>query len=71
MHGLACGPVREEQTLTVLNHGAIATLLRMTALTAFLVGPVGAYAYAQSGDRETGASGAGFVLYMSLQRNRL
>ncbi|MDP2734103.1 MAG: hypothetical protein Q8O63_13525 [Hoeflea sp.] len=57
--------------MTILTHGAIATFLRMTALTAFLVGPVGAYAYAQTGDKQTGASGAGFVLYMSLQRNRL
>jgi len=47
----------------------IATLLRITALAAFLVGPVGAYAYAQSGDKQSGLSGAGFVLYMSLQRN--
>ena len=29
----------------------ITTLLRMTALVSFLVGPVGAYAYAQTGDK--------------------
>ena len=50
-------------------HSAITTLLRITALAAFLVGPVGAFAYAQTGDKQSGLSGAGFVLYMSLQRN--
>lgn len=47
----------------------ITTLLRMTALVSFLVGPVGAYAYAQTGDKGAGLSGAGYVLYVSLQRN--
>ena len=47
----------------------ITTLLRMTALVSFLVGPVGAYAYTQSGDKGAGLSGAGYVLYVSLQRN--
>jgi len=47
----------------------ITTLLRMTALVSFLVGPVGAYAYTQSGDKGPGLSGAGYVLYVSLQRN--
>lgn len=48
---------------------SITTLLRMTALVSFLVGPVGAFAYAQSGDKGAGLSGAGYVLYVSLQRN--
>ncbi|WP_290777353.1 hypothetical protein [Hoeflea sp.] len=47
----------------------ITTLLRMTALVSFLVGPVGAYAYAQTGDKGPGLSGAGYVLYVTLQRN--
>ena len=47
----------------------ITTLLRMTALVSFLVGPVGAFAYAQTGDKGAGLSGAGYVLYVSLQRN--
>ena len=49
---------------------SITTLLRMTALVSFLVGPVGAFAYAQTGDKGAGLSGAGYVLYVSLQRNR-
>lgn len=53
--------------LNVTN--TITTLLRMTALVSFLVGPVGAYAYAQTGDKGPGLSGAGYVLYVSLQRN--
>ncbi|MEQ8306769.1 MAG: hypothetical protein RIA09_09425 [Hoeflea sp.] len=48
---------------------SLSTFLRITAFTAFLVGPVGAFAYAQTGDKGPGLSGAGFVLYMSLQRN--
>ena len=55
--------------MKIRTHHAVATLLRITALATFLVGPVGAYAYAQTGDRDSGLSGAGFVLYMSLQRN--
>ncbi|SOE09158.1 hypothetical protein SAMN05877838_0676 [Hoeflea halophila] len=47
----------------------VTTLLRMTALVSFLVGPVGAFAYAQTGDKGPGLSGAGYVLYVSLQRN--
>ena len=48
---------------------SITTLLRITALVSFLVGPVGAFAYAQTGDKGSGLSGAGYVLYVSLQRN--
>ena len=55
--------------MSIHFHHAITTLLRITALITFLVGPVGAYAYAKTGDRDSGLSGAGFVLYMSLQRN--
>ena len=47
----------------------ITTLLRMAALVSFLVGPVGAFAYAQTGDKGASLSGAGYVLYVSLQRN--
>lgn len=52
------------------THRTLSTLLRMMAFTAFLVGPVGALAYAQTGDKGQGLSGAGFVLYMSIQRGR-
>lgn len=48
---------------------SITTLLRITALVSFLVGPVGAFAYAQTGDKGPGLSGAGYVLYVTLQRN--
>ncbi|MDF1607654.1 hypothetical protein PZ897_05640 [Hoeflea sp. YIM 152468] len=57
--------------MTLHLHVAIATMLRIIALAAFLVGPVGAYAYAKTGDRDSGLSGAGFVLYISLQRNSM
>lgn len=50
-------------------HRSLATLLRIAAITAFLVGPVGAFAYAQTGDKNSSLTGAGFVLYVSLQRN--
>ncbi|WP_299861205.1 hypothetical protein [uncultured Hoeflea sp.] len=50
-------------------HRSLATLLRIAAITAFLVGPVGAFAYAQTGDKSSSLTGAGFVLYVSLQRN--
>jgi hypothetical protein len=55
--------------LRIKIHNSITTLLRMTALVSFLVGPVGAFAYAQTGDKGAGLSGAGYVLYVSLQRN--
>lgn len=50
-------------------HNTITTGLRMAALVSFLMGPVGAFAYAQTGDKGPGLSGAGYVLYVSLQRN--
>jgi hypothetical protein len=50
-------------------HHSITTALRITALVSFLVGPVGAFAYAQTGDKGPGLSGAGYVLYVTLQRN--
>ena len=53
---------------TRIQH-SITTLLRITALVSFLVGPVGAFAYAQTGDKGPGLSGAGYVLYVTLQRN--
>lgn len=48
---------------------SISTLLRIAAFTAFFVGPVGAYAYANAGDKGPGMTGAGYVLYVTLQRN--
>ena len=53
---------------TRIQH-SITTLLRITALVSFLVGPIGAFAYAQTGDKGPGLSGAGYVLYVSLKRN--
>lgn len=53
---------------TRIQH-SITTLLRITALVSFLVGPVGAFAYTQTGDKGPGLSGAGYVLYVSLKRN--
>lgn len=50
-------------------HRSLSTLLRIAAITAFLVGPVGAFAFAQTGDKGSNLTGAGFVLYVSLQRN--
>jgi hypothetical protein len=50
-------------------HNTVTTILRMAALVTFLMGPVGAFAYAQTGDKGPGLSGAGYVLYVSLQRN--
>ena len=48
---------------------SISTLLRMVVFTAFFVGPVGAFAFANAGDKGPAMTGAGFVLYVSLQRN--
>lgn len=48
---------------------SLSTLLRIAAFTAFFVGPVGAYAYANAGDKGPGVTGAGYVLYVTLQRN--
>ncbi|MDP2120509.1 MAG: hypothetical protein Q8S27_21990 [Hoeflea sp.] len=48
---------------------SIFMVLRIAALTAVFVGPVGAFAYANAGDKGPGMTGAGFVLYVSLQRN--
>ena len=55
--------------MTIRLHNTLSTLLRMTALVSFLVGPVGAFAYAQTGEKASGLSGAGYVLYVTLQRN--
>lgn len=49
---------------------SISTLLRIAVFTAFFVGPVGAFAYANAGDKGPALTGAGFVLYVSLQRGR-
>ena len=45
----------------------IATALRICLLTATFVGPMGAFAMANAG-AENNISGAGLVLYVSLQR---
>ncbi|WP_162473524.1 hypothetical protein [Hoeflea sp. BAL378] len=50
------------------NRHSLATVLRIAAFTAFMVGPVGAFAYANAGDKGPGMTGAGFVLLVSLQR---
>ncbi|WP_171904847.1 hypothetical protein [Hoeflea olei] len=47
---------------------SLSTFLRIAAFTAFFVGPVGAFAYANAGDKGPGMTGAGLVLYVSLQR---
>jgi len=54
--------------MSIKTRRSIATCLRIAAFTAFFVGPVGAFAYANAGDKGPGMSGAGFVLYVSLQR---
>lgn len=48
---------------------SLAVFLRIMAFTAVLVGPVGAFAYTNAGAQGSGLAGAGFVLYVSLQRN--
>jgi hypothetical protein len=48
---------------------SLAVLLRIVAFTVVLVGPVGAFAYTNAGTQGSGLAGAGFVLYVSLQRN--
>lgn len=55
--------------MSIAHRRSIATFLRIAAFTAFFVGPVGAFAFANAGDKGPGMTGAGFVLYMSLQRN--
>lgn len=48
---------------------SLATFIRIAAFAAFMVGPVGAFAYASAGSQGSSLNGAGFVLYISLQRN--
>lgn len=48
---------------------SLAVFLRIIAFTVVLVGPVGAFAYTNAGTQGSGLAGAGFVLYVSLQRN--
>ncbi len=54
--------------MSIQTRRSLSTFLRIAAFTAFFVGPVGAFAYANAGDKGPGMSGAGFVLYVSLQR---
>lgn len=49
--------------------GVINISLRVAALAAFLVGPIGAFAFTQTGDKQSGLSGASFMLYTSHQHN--
>ena len=55
--------------MRIQTRRSMSTLLRIAVFTTFFVGPVGAFAYANAGDKGAGMSGAGFVLYVSLQRN--
>lgn len=48
----------------------LSTFIRMAVFATLFVGPVGAFAYANTGDKGPALSGAGFVLYVSLQRER-
>lgn len=57
--------------MTHQTRRSLSTFLRIAAFTAFFVGPVGAFAYANAGDKGPGATGAGFVLLVSLQRQGL
>ena len=49
--------------------GSLRTAARMTALAAFLVGPLAGFAAAQD-DGINKMGGAGFVLYVSIMRAR-
>ena len=55
--------------MSLAHRRSLTTFLRIAAFTAFMVGPVGAFAFANAGEKAPGMTGAGFVLYMSLQRN--
>lgn len=48
----------------------LSTFIRMAVFATLFVGPVGAFAYANTGEKGPSLSGAGFVLYVSLQRER-
>ncbi|MBW3095724.1 hypothetical protein [Pseudohoeflea coraliihabitans] len=45
------------------------TFVRILVFSAMFVAPVGAFAYSVAGTGSQGLGGAGFVLYVSLQRN--
>lgn len=45
------------------------TLLRVLVFSSLFVGPVGAFAYSAAGTGGEGLGGAGFVLFVTLQRN--
>jgi hypothetical protein len=64
--GWAAG-LRGETVMIARSKRGIATALRICLLTATFVGPMGAFAMANAG-AENNISGAGLVLYVSLQR---
>lgn len=55
--------------MTHSSRHTLMILFRILVLTAFFVGPVGAFTYAYAGTQGGGMAGAGFVLFVSLQRN--
>lgn len=55
--------------MTRTNRRTLSTFIRMIAFAAYFVVPVGAFAYVNAGTAAEANSGAGFVLYVSLQRN--
>ena len=46
------------------------TMLRITLVSMLFIAPVAGFAANHAGSERAGLKGAGFVLYVSLQRNR-
>ncbi|PWV98945.1 hypothetical protein DFR52_104236 [Hoeflea marina] len=55
--------------MTRTSRRTVSTVIRMLAFAAYFVVPVGAFAYVNAGTAAEANAGAGFVLYVSLQRN--
>lgn len=55
--------------MTNTSRRNLSTFIRMIAFVAYFVVPVGAFAYVNAGTAAEANTGAGFVLYVSLQRN--
>lgn len=61
--------IRKNINMTNTSRRNLSTFIRMIAFVAYFVVPVGTFAYVNAGTAAEANTGAGFVLYVSLQRN--
>lgn len=57
------------KTMTAQIKETGSLIFRIAVVASVLMAPVAAFAYSQGNASASGAKGAGFVLYVSLQRN--